>query len=207
MKRLPRYYRCARELLGADRLRVSSAEISEILGITPSQVRRDLNLIEGAGQQGYGYNVKDLYQGLGGLLGIHSTLTAVIAGPFCGFAGTFSSHPIFSARGVSLRAVFDENGGEATSPGDFPCVYPIDQMEEYIRNNKIDILILCVSRLRAAQTAAAAEAAGVRGIWNVTNEDINLPNVPVYSTNLSDELMTLCCMITNPGIQDEDEGS
>ena len=60
-KRLPRYFRCLRELLMNGVMRVSSAELAAALGITSSQVRSDLNSFGSIGQQGYGYPVKLLY--------------------------------------------------------------------------------------------------------------------------------------------------
>ena len=35
--------------------------LSDIIGFTASQIRQDLNNFGGFGQQGYGYNVEDLY--------------------------------------------------------------------------------------------------------------------------------------------------
>ena len=57
VKRLPRYFRYLRELLRRDILRISSGELSEMMNVTASQIRQDLNCFGGFGQQGYGYNV------------------------------------------------------------------------------------------------------------------------------------------------------
>ena len=39
VKRLPRYYRFLRELLIEGKLRISSGELSEVMGVTASQIR------------------------------------------------------------------------------------------------------------------------------------------------------------------------
>ena len=62
IKRLPRYYRYLGELLSQDVERISSNDFSKLMGVTASQVRQDLNNFGGFGQQGYGYNVKNLYE-------------------------------------------------------------------------------------------------------------------------------------------------
>lgn len=49
-----------RELIGADILRISSSELAGRMKLTPSQIRQDFSYLGGVGQQGYGYNVKDL---------------------------------------------------------------------------------------------------------------------------------------------------
>ena len=79
-KRYPRYFRCLRELLMNGVMKVSSAELADRLGLTPSQVRTDLNGFDGAGQQGYGYNVKLLYTEISRELGAGDGMTAVIIG-------------------------------------------------------------------------------------------------------------------------------
>lgn len=61
IKRLPRYYRYLGNLLEEKVERISSNELSEMMNVTASQIRQDLNNFGGFGQQGYGYNVKYLY--------------------------------------------------------------------------------------------------------------------------------------------------
>ena len=57
VKRLPRYFRYLRVLIREGKTRVSSAELSNMMNLTASQIRQDLNCFGGFGQQGYGYNV------------------------------------------------------------------------------------------------------------------------------------------------------
>ena len=65
IKRLPRYYRYLGNLLEEKVERISSNELSEMMNVTASQIRQDLNNFGGFGQQGYGYNVKYLYNEIG----------------------------------------------------------------------------------------------------------------------------------------------
>ena len=55
IKRLPRYHRYLGDLLRAGKLRTSSSELAEIMNVTASQIRQDLNCFGGFGQQGYGH--------------------------------------------------------------------------------------------------------------------------------------------------------
>ena len=68
--RLPRYYRFLGELKDRGVQRVSSQELSDMVKVTASQIRQDLNHFGGFGQQGYGYNVEFLYEEIGRILGI-----------------------------------------------------------------------------------------------------------------------------------------
>ena len=64
VKRLPRYYRYLGDLLEEKVERISSNELKpSMMNVTASQIRQDLNNFGGFGQQGYGYNVKYLYNG------------------------------------------------------------------------------------------------------------------------------------------------
>ena len=80
IKRLPRYYRYLGELLESGVERISSNELSERMQVTASQIRQDLNNFGGFGQQGYGYNVKFLYQEIAKILGLDKTYNMIIVG-------------------------------------------------------------------------------------------------------------------------------
>ena len=80
IRRLPRYYRYLGELLDNGVERISSNELSKRMKVTASQIRQDLNNFGGFGQQGYGYNVKSLYEEIGKILGLDVTHNMVIIG-------------------------------------------------------------------------------------------------------------------------------
>ena len=65
IKRLPRYYRFLENLKDNGIVRISSKELAERMGLTASQIRHDFNCFGGFGQQGYGYNVPELYTKIG----------------------------------------------------------------------------------------------------------------------------------------------
>ena len=80
IRRLPKYHRYLKELLDKDIRRISSKELSSIIGFTASQIRQDLNNFGGFGQQGYGYNVEDLYSEISKILGLTRKYNVVIVG-------------------------------------------------------------------------------------------------------------------------------
>ena len=80
IRRLPKYYRYLGDLLDKDIQRISSKELSEIIGFTASQIRQDLNNFGGFGQQGYGYNVEALHNEIGKILGLDTKYNAVLVG-------------------------------------------------------------------------------------------------------------------------------
>ena len=80
IKRLPRYYRYLGELNDEGVLRTSSRQLSELMHVTASQIRADLNNFGGFGQQGYGYNVRFLYDEIGKILGLDKNHKLVVIG-------------------------------------------------------------------------------------------------------------------------------
>ena len=80
IRRLPRYYRYLGELIESGVQRISSKELSARMKVTASQIRQDLNNFGGFGQQGYGYNVKYLYDEIAKILGIDRTHNMIIIG-------------------------------------------------------------------------------------------------------------------------------
>ena len=196
IKRLPRYHRYLGDLLESGRLRISSAELSKLMEVTASQIRQDLNCFGGFGQQGYGYNIKYLYNKISELLGVSEGYHAVIVG--AGNLGrALASTRMFGRRGVSRLALFDINENLVGSEIYGIKVLHTDELFEFCKREKVSIGVLTVPKDAAYEVARTMVAAGVRGIWNFANMELKLdtPDVIVENIHLGDSLMTLCYKI------------
>ncbi len=187
LRRLPRYYRCARALLGQDVLRISSAELADLMGIGPSQIRQDFRLIGGVGQQGYGYNVKDLYSRLGDLMGLNKMKNAVLV---CDsrLGDVLLELGLLRVRGVNVRCCFGESVREKGVEE-----RPLEEFDAYCAENDVALLILALDKGKAQRFAEHAAECGVRGVLNLSDCDVRLESVPVENLALSDRLMALSC--------------
>ena len=108
IRRLPKYYRYLGDLLSKDIQRISSKELSDIIGFTASQIRQDLNNFGGFGQQGYGYNIEDLHNEIGKILGLNKSYNAVLVG--AGNLGqAIANYTGFKNAGFEIKALFDAN--------------------------------------------------------------------------------------------------
>ena len=199
IKRLPRYHRYLGDLLREGRLRISSAELSRLMDVTASQIRQDLNCFGGFGQQGYGYNVKYLYNKLCELLGVTEGYRAVIVG--AGNLGkALATTHMFERRGVERIALFDVNV-EIVNPELYGLpVYHVDTLADFCKKEHVDIGVLTVPKEAAAEVVAALCKGGVRGIWNFANMELTSPSpdVIVENIHLGDSLMKLCYEIKQP---------
>ena len=193
IKRLPRYHRYLGDLLKEEKLRISSAELSRIMGVTASQIRQDFNCFGGFGQQGYGYNVKYLYSKIGELLGMKEGYRAVIVG--AGNLGrALAATHMFERRGVEIVALFDNNEQVVGTTFNGFTVYNVSELGEFCKKNAISIGVLTVPKESAYDCATVMAESGVFGIWNFANMELSLEDksVVVQNVHMGDSLMTLC---------------
>ncbi len=190
VKRLPRYYRYLSDLLKMDITRISSKELSIRMGITASQIRQDLNCFGGFGQQGYGYNVESLYNEIGNILGSGNGYKTIIVG--AGNMGqALANYENFEKRGYKLIGIFDINPQVVGTKIKQIEVLHMDVMDEFVKQNKVDIGILTVPYDQTASIAERLAQMGVKGLWNFSPMDLKLPNVIIENVHLSDGLMVL----------------
>ena len=200
IRRLPRYHRYLGELIRDGKIRISSAELSRIMGVTASQIRQDFNCFGGFGQQGYGYNVKYLYGKIGELLGMSEGYRAVVVG--AGNLGrAFTATHMFERRGVKLIALFDVNPEIIGKEINGFKVYDVKELGSFCRNNNIHIGVLTVPKESARDCAEVMVGAGVLGLWNFANTELTVSHegVVVQNVHMGDSLMTLCFGIKSGG--------
>lgn len=191
VKRLPRYYRYLGKLLEEKAERISSGELSRLMNVTASQIRQDLNNFGGFGQQGYGYNVKYLYQEIGKILGLDKTYNMVIIG--AGNLGqALANYVRFEKRGFRIIGIFDVNPRlSGVSVRGIPIMM-IDKLGEFLDENKIDIAALTLPTSGAEKVAPILAEHGIKAIWNFAHTDLHLPeDIVVENVHLSESLMQL----------------
>lgn len=191
IRRLPKYYRYLADLLARDIQRISSKELSEIIGFTASQIRQDLNNFGGFGQQGYGYNVEALHKEIGKILGLDKNYNAILVG--AGNLGqALTNYSGFKNAGFDIKAVFDANPKMIGLKLRDYEIMDSDEIETYVVENNVDIAILCIPRNGAQEVADKLVKVGIKGIWNFAPIDLEVPDdVIVESVNLTESLFTL----------------
>ena len=192
IKRLPRYHRYLEELKDMGIVRISSKELSQRMGLTASQIRQDLNCFGGFGQQGYGYNIEQLYNEIGLILGIDKKSKAIMIG--AGNLGhAIATHLHFENRGFDLVGIFDNNPAVVGTNVGGRTVMDSATLDEFCAKEKPVVAILCIPAEYAAENADKLVQLGIKGFWNFTHYDIavNHPTVKVENVHLSDSLMTL----------------
>ena len=145
IRRLPRYYRYLCELIARGQTKISSSELAKLMKVTASQIRQDLNCFGGFGMQGYGYNVNYLFAKISDILGVSAGFNAVIIG--AGDLGRALVHlSMFEKRGVNIVALFDTDGEAAGKDCAGVPVYPIDELENFCAENRVDIGVIACDK-------------------------------------------------------------
>ncbi len=198
ISRLPRYHRCLEELVESGVERISSTELASKMNITASQVRQDLNTFGGFGQQGYGYNVRNLFEEMTRILGLNRDHKMVIIGAG-NLARAFTNYSGFRHIGFYIHALFDRDPNVVGQTFNGLTVKPMEELAEFVRTENIDIGILAVPRASAKEALLSMLDAGIRNIWNFApgNIDVEIPEgVIIESEHLSDSLVQLSYIIT-----------
>lgn len=197
IRRLPRYFRYLDDLHAKGVVRISSSSLGSRMGITASQIRQDLSCFGEFGQQGYGYNVKELRGEIGQILGVNSTRSIIILG--VGNLGhALMQNFAFADIGFSLDAAFDVSPTLVGTQVNGVTVRSLEELEDYCAGHLPDVAILTVPRSAAQSTVDRLVALGIRGFWNFTNKEVTsvCPDVQFESVHFADSLLTLSYRIT-----------
>ena len=192
IKRLPRYYRFLCELKNSGVTRISSRELSDIMGITASQIRQDLNCFGGFGQQGYGYNIDILQFEIARILGIDNTKNTILIG-MGNLGRAITMHINFESKGFRLIGLFDQ---KESLVGQMVKNMPIrntSTIDEFCRENLPEVAILCIPKEAAENICSQLVKLGIKGFWNFSHYDLTVkfPDVKVENVHFGDSLMTL----------------
>jgi len=176
-RRLPAYYRALITMYGEGREKVSSRQLSAVIGLTESQIRTDLLSIGCKGQKAYGYNIARLYTRIGEIMRLRDRYTAVIVGEGALAEAVSDSH-LFTKRGIKLLRRF--------------CTADMSELEGFCQEHTVDIMILSCSGTVAWKCLAMAESVGVLGVMNLSETDLCSEKLTVRNLHIEDALMMLC---------------
>ncbi len=191
VRRLPRYYQYLKDLETKDVDRISSKQLSELMGLTASQIRQDLNSFGAYGQQGYGYRVTDLKKAIRNILGLSRTYKSVIIG--AGNLGrAISNFERLGHENIEIIAMFDNDPEKiGKEVGNVPVKDTADFID-FVKKEGVSIAVLSVPREVGQQLADMIVASGIKGILNLVPLDLKVPqDVRVENVNITDSILTL----------------
>lgn len=196
--RLPRYYRYLDDLFNRGVVRISSNSLGAKMDITASQIRQDLSCFGEFGQQGYGYNVAELRNEIGRILGIDQGHRLIIVG--AGHLGhALLQNFDFEKAGFLVDSAFDISPELVGTTIRGVTIHPMEELEAYVAHNQPNVAVLTVPQHVAQPLADKLIALGIKGFWNFTNVELStdVPGVFFEDIHFVDTLLTLSYRISH----------
>jgi redox-sensing transcriptional repressor len=169
---------------------VSSKDLAELLGVNPSQIRKDFSYFGGFGIRGVGYKTETLIKQIKRILKLDVVRKMALVG--VGHLGlAILAYPGFGMYGFEIAAVFDSDPEKVGRKVNNITIENTSKLQT-LRRRKIDLAIIAVPADGAQETADALVKAGVRGILNFSPCYITVPKkVKVVSIDIAMELARL----------------
>lgn len=188
--RLPKYLRYLREFAMHDKTKVSSGELAEKVGITASQVRRDLGQLGVNGHNGFGYLISEAHRKIAEEMGLYSSQKVAIIG--AGNIGhALTGHRMFQNRGFELIGVYDHNPELIGTTINGFKVEDVESLKSLPVLERPEIIVLAASSESAEGLARFAASLGIRAILNFCYTDLELENILIENIHIDDSLMML----------------
>ena len=103
-----------------------------------------------------------------------------------------SGYNNFFNRGFIFKGAFDLNKDLHGKKIRDIEIRPVEEIEQFVRDNKIEIAVLTIPKDQAVPMAEKLVNCGIKAIWNFAHVDLDVPeNVQVENVHLSDSLMKL----------------
>ena len=197
--RLPAYLAYVRGLEKDGASHTSATAIARALDLGEVQVRKDLSDISGAGKPKTGYSVGDLIRTMESRLGDERKNRAVLIGAGK-LGGALLDYDGFGAYGLEILAAFDCNAARIGQTETGKRIYPMEELEPFVREHGVSIGILTVPAEAAQSVCDRLIELGVRGVWSFAPVALRCPEgVWIRRENLALSLACLSGLLSGVG--------
>jgi redox-sensing transcriptional repressor len=174
---------------------VSSGLLGKSLGITDTQVRKDLASLGSLGQPGIGYDVRELIAAIRSALGIDRDWQAALVG-VGNLARALLRYDGFRERGFRIVCLFDSDPRKVGQVVEGLEVHPPEEMAAVVAATGAQLGVLTVPAEAAQVVAEKLIAAGIRGLLNFAPGVIRVPTgVSVVPVDLAVQLEQLAFLV------------
>jgi len=187
--RLSRYLQVLIQARKMGRDTISSQELAEYTHINSTQIRRDLSGFGKFGKRGVGYRVDSLVTEIRKIL--HTSGQHNIALFGAGNLGqAIASSDIFADHGFRIVAIFDADPGVVGSEFGGVPVRALADLDQVVREEEVVVGVLAVPAGAAQEVADQLVAAGVKIIFNYSEQLLQVPpEVTVHTSSPAVDLL------------------
>jgi len=199
VRRLSSYLRVLDELEHEGDSMISSRGLSELAGVTPAQVRKDLSHFGSFGRRGLGYSVAVLRGEVRAILGLDRRWRVGLVGAG-NIGNALFAYKEFARQGFDIIAVFDDAPDRIGQPLGELEIRPMDDFESICRQRGVEIGVIATPARHAQQVADLMVRVGLRGILNFAPRKLFVPPaVALRTVNMAIEIESLSFAL----VQDE----
>ncbi len=176
---------------------IKSVMLARRLGLSDSQIRRDLAMFGQFGKRGVGYEVAGLVQALKQALGADGQWSTIIVG--LGNLGlALLRYRGFAEQGFVIRAVFDSDPSKIGRQVDGILIHDISQLADILPQLDARMAILAVPTPEAQNVATQLDNLGISGILNFTPVSLSTSKrISIVDVDLALELQRLAFAVVN----------
>jgi redox-sensing transcriptional repressor len=189
--RLPVYLRALDDLAERGVGRTSSAELAELSGVGPAQLRRDLSTLGSHGVRGVGYDVEHLQAQVAAALGLTGDLAVVIVG-IGNLGHALANYMADAGTGFRVAALVDADPAVVGTRVAGLVVADDAELDAVVRREGTRLAVLATPADVAQGVCDRLVAAGVTGILTFVPRVLAVPTgVDLRSVDLATELQIL----------------
>ena len=176
--RITKYYRALNKLRTIGLEKVFAHNLADAAGVSAAIVRKDFSQLDIYGQKRGGYDILELSQTLGKILGKGAPENVIVIG--CGRIGMALMHYTgFESDGIRIVAGFDNNATVQNSATSAIPIYPTTMLDNICKEQNIQAAIITVPESAAQDTYTHLLQCNIRGILNFS--PITLKPMPTAS--------------------------
>jgi redox-sensing transcriptional repressor len=173
--RLPIYLRALTFMAREGREITSSQELSEKLGISSAQIRKDLSHFGEFGKQGTGYEIPYLRDQLKRILHVENTWPVALVG-YGDLGHALANYGGFVPKGFEVVAVFDNDPEKIGQTVAGKKVMNLGELPQVVHQQNIKVAIVAVPSAAAQEVVDMLVESGVKAILNYAPINISVPS-------------------------------
>lgn len=190
IRRLPIYLRGLMFSLEQGRESISSQNLANLVGVNPSQIRKDFSYFGGFGTRGVGYKIEKLARQIKKILKIDVVQKTALVG-VGNLGSAVLAYQAFGTYGFDIAVAFDDNPKKVGRKINNILIEDVSNLRT-LKRRKIKLAIIAVPRKAAQKIADKLIKAGVKGILNFSPCYITVPKkVKVITIDIAMDLARL----------------
>lgn len=177
--------------------RISSSQLAQLSGYPAHTIRKDISYLGNPGENGAGYESKELLSFIRSRLNLEKPVKTIIVG-LGKIGGSLLNYSQFISEGIEIVAGFDSSINLIEQiPTSIP-LFPSYEIETVAQEKEAELGVIAVPQEFAQKTADRMVAGKIKGILNFSNATIEVPDSVLLRTlHLTEELMLLASMVRN----------